>query len=109
MATTGKPQSSMASSTLHALPLLYTLELSVRTLSLAEAAAVPGASGGVFVYPPAPPGSGARGTRFSVTVDGQVSPVLASAAPSNAPRPQKGKTVSWTSFDTDSTSVTVTV
>ena len=55
------------------------------------------------VYPPAPPGSGGEGgKRYNVTVAGRPSPVYVTAAPSDAPAPQRGKSVEWVSFDSDS-------
>ena len=53
----------------------------------------------VVIYPPAPAGSGGAGERYDVLVNGVPSPTYQSVAPSNAPEPQRGKTVSWVSFD----------
>eukprot|EP00035_Acanthoeca_spectabilis_P034741 m.30776 g.30776 ORF g.30776 m.30776 type:complete len:489 (+) comp6836_c0_seq2:56-1522(+) len=44
-------------------------------------------------------GAGTTGTKFTVVVAGQPAGVFESAAPSDAPEPQRGKTVSWVSFD----------
>ena len=66
------------------------------------------AGAAVDIFPPAPAGSKGAGTRYTVTLAGQPAPTYQSVAPSDAPGPQRGKSVSWVSFDAAG-SVAVTV
>ena len=69
-------------------------------MMIATSSLLLGACGTLVVYPPAPPGSGGNGTRYYVSIGNTALSTYSSAAPSDAPAPQHGKTVTWTSFDT---------